>query len=383
MGKRPAADWDPRASSVLCDQRAAYDEMRERCPVAYSDFLGWSLFRHHDVVDVVEDPATYSSVSRHLAIPNGMDPPEHARYCAVLEPYFTPAEMATFEPRCRQIAEQLMRKLDGRQEVEFVNEYAEPFAMQALCAFAGWPIETWEYLRGWTHGNQEAALSRDRAVGVVLAREFAGYVEQAIRSRRERGAAPSQDITAGLMATSVEGQPLSDEAIVSILRNWTAGQGTVAAGLSILMFHLAGHSALQRRLRDDQSLVAAAVDEILRVDGPLVANRRTTTRDVEIGGRQIGAGENLTLMWIAADRDPHAFDEPEAVRLDRDQQGNLLFGAGIHYCVGAPLARLELRVALETLLARTSVIEIGTVAPPVRTVFPSNGMLALPLCLRP
>lgn len=104
MSDRPVSDWDPRDDAVLHDQRRAYDEMRERCPVAHSDFLDWSLFRHADVVNVLADPKTYSSASRHRAIPNGMDPPEHTLYRRALEPYFTPERMAAFEPHCRRIA---------------------------------------------------------------------------------------------------------------------------------------------------------------------------------------------------------------------------------------------------------------------------------------
>jgi cytochrome P450 len=183
------------------------------------------------------------------------------------------------------------------------------------------------------------------------------------------------------MATEVEGAPLTDEDIVSILRNWTAGHGTVAAALGILALHLAEHSDLQQHLRRDPARLPAAIDEILRVDGPLVANRRTTTRPVEIGGRTIGAGEQFTLMWIAANRDGRAFDEPDTVHLDRDPEANLLFGQGIHDCLGAPLARLELRVALEELLACTCRIERAGTEPPSRAIYPSNGLQTVRLRL--
>ncbi len=148
------------------------------------------------------------------------------------------------------------------------------------------------------------------------------------------------------------------------------------------MFHLAGHADTQQRLRREPTLLPAAIDEILRADGPLVANRRTTTRDVVIEGRKIGAGEKLSLNWIAANRDGRAFDDPDAVRFDRDPGDTLVFGAGIHYCLGAPLARLELRVAMEELLARTTTIELGATEPPRREVYPSNGFRAMPVRLR-
>lgn len=385
MSIHPTPDWDPRAPEVQRDQRRAYDEMRERCPVAYSDFLDWTLFRHQDVVGVVADPQTYSSVSHHRAIPNGMDPPEHARYRSVLEPYFQWDQMNTLEPTCRSIAVELLETLrapDRRDHVDYVAAFAQPFAFRSLCAFLGWPQETWQELRGWTHGNQEATFSRNREAAAALAREFAGYVREALEIRRTPGAEARHDLTTSLMRTTVDGKPLSDADIVSILRNWAAGHGTVVAGLGILAFHLATDVDLQLRLRREPTRLPAAIDEILRVDGPLVANRRTTTREVQINGRTIGAGEKLSLNWIAANRDGRAFHDPDAVLFDRPPRDNLLFGAGIHYCLGAPMARLEMRVALEELFRCTNAVDLDLTRRPQREMYPSDGFQVLPVRLR-
>jgi cytochrome P450 len=203
------------------------------------------------------------------------------------------------------------------------------------------------------------------------------YVRDAMDERREQHAQPTDDITARIMATEVNGKRLSDEEIVSVLRNWVAGHGTVAAAIEILVYHLAHDQALQQKLRADRTLVPAAIDEILRSDGPLVANRRTTTREVEIGGRKIDPGATLTLMWIAANRDPAVFDDAEDIRIDRDQDKSLLFGAGIHVCLGAPLARLEMQVAIEELLDGTKMIELAAGLPPERDIYPGNGFRAL------
>lgn len=399
MSDKPIPDWHPQDPSVLHDQRRAYDEMRERCPVAHSDFLDWSIFRHEDIVSVLSDPETYSSASKRRAVPNGMDRPEHTVYRRALEPYFDREQMAAFEPRCRRIAADIVQALLARDEVEFVSEFAEPFSLETLCAFLGWPRATWEQLSGWTHGNQQAALSRDREAGKALALAFVGYVKEALQVRRETGVETfdditgslmmTEDITARLMMTEVAGEPLSDDDIVSVLRNWTAGHGTVAAALGILVLYLAEQQDVQQQLRGEPALLPAAIDEILRADGPLVANRRTTTREVEIGGRTIGAGEKLSLIWIAANRDGRVFDDPDAVRFHHDHKANirdrggdnLVFGAGIHDCLGAPLARLEMRVAMEELLNRTSRIELAGTQPPSRGVYPSNGLEALKIRL--
>jgi cytochrome P450 len=366
-------DWNPRDESIVGDQRRAYDEMRERCPVAHSEFMGWSLFRHADILAVLADPATYSNASRFLAIPNGMDPPVHRRYREALAVFFDRDQMDGLEPRARDVAVNLLVPTLANGEIDVVHAFATPFVLKTLCAWLGWPEQQWECLGGWIHGNQEAAFSRNHAAGAALAGLFSEHVKTNLGAHR---AAHDDvvDVTDALLRTEVDGKRLDDDEIVSILRNWTAGQGTVAAGIGILIMHLAQDVALQERLRRNPSLIPAAIEEILRADDPLVANRRVTTRDVEIQGRTIPGGEPLTLVWIAANRDPRAFDDPSAVDIERRLHDGMVWGQGIHVCLGAPLARLEMRVALEELLSRTTRCELA--GAPRRAVYPSNGLEA-------
>lgn len=363
-------DWDPRDPSVLADQRAAYDDMRERCPVAHSEFMGWSLFRHADVTAVLDDPETYSSASRHLAIPAGIDPPAHGRFREALAPHFGEERMAALEPRTREIAVELLEPMLAAGDAELMESFATPFTLRSLCGMLGWAEEQWECLGGWTHGNQQAAFSRDPAAGRALARLLSEHVRDNLQEHRTAGR--SDDVTDALLATSVDGKRLGDDQIVSVLRNWVAGEGTVAGGISLIALYLAEHPDLQDTLRQDPSLIPAAVEEILRVDDPLVANRRTATREVEIGGRTIPEGSSLSLMWIAANRDPRAFDGPDEVRLDRGTDRGLVWGHGIHVCLGAPLARLQMRVAFEELLSRTTSFSVGGEVR--RSVYPSDGL---------
>ena len=373
--------WNPQDPRVLHDQRTAYDEMRARCPVAHSEVMGWSLFRHADVAAVTGDPVTFSSATRRLAIPNGMDPPEHTDYRGSLEPYFTTDRLAAFEPRSRHIAQDLLVAMVDRDQVEAISEFVDPFAHQALCAFMGWPVEDWNRISGWTHGNLDAAFRSDREAGARLAREFSAYVIEILRARRAEGS--SSDLMSDLVHVSVHDQALSDEQIVGLLRTWTAGHGTVAAALGIVIRYLAEDVELQTRLRSEPELIEAAIWEILRTDGPLVSNARTASQDVEIGGRAIRAGERISLMWIAANRDPAAFTDPEQVIIDRGTDDNLLFGAGIHRCLGESLAILNTRVAVEELLRLIDRFELVSPSAPPRAVYPSNGLRALPLRLRP
>ncbi len=384
MNEKPRPDWDPRDESVQRDQLAAYDLMRERCPVAYSDFLGWSLFRHEDVVRVLHDPQTFSSVvSSRRAVPSGMDPPEHTEYRRVVERYFQPDYLAPFEPQCREIAADLVQALLRRDNVEFMSEFAQPFAVRVQCAFLGWPPHMHEPLHYWTAKNHGATFVQDRAALADVAREFEGYVDELLQSRRLAGAHAGEDITTRLMRDRVCGRPLRDGEIVSILRNWTAGEvGTISAAVGILVHFLAKQPGVQQRLRAEPTLLPAAVEEVLRLHGPLVANRRITTRPVEIGGRAIAAGERISLNWIAANRDGRVFAEPGEFQLERDQTNNLLYGAGIHVCPGAPLARLEMRLALEELLKATTQIAFIPGNPPTQAQYPASGYSLLPVSVR-
>jgi cytochrome P450 len=382
MSKERKPDWDPTSEHVTRDQRADYDEMREGCPVAHSDFMGWSLFRHEDVSRALHDHATFSNaVSRHLSVPNGMDPPEHTEYRRIIEPYFTAERMRAFEPACRQIVVQLVQGALAAVEVELMSELALPFAARVQCAFLGWPARLHDPLVRWARKNASATLAGDREALSEIAREFEGFIDEQLDARsRAGGAEPEGDLTAELMHEQVRGRPLSNEEIASIVRNWTAGEiGTIAASVGIVVNFLAQHAQVQQQLRSQRASIPVAIDEILRLHGPLVANRRVTTRAVTIGGRQIGAGERISLNWIAANRDGQVFDEADHFRLDRDPAKNLLYGAGIHVCPGAPLARMELRVVLEELLGRSSAIQPMPGQLPARAIYPSSGFAVVPV----
>lgn len=384
MSDKPKPDWDPRSPQVQRDQRAAYDEMRRRCPVAYSEFMGWSLFRHEDVLRAILDHDTFSSaVSQHLNVPSGMDRPEHTVYRPIIETYFSPERMKGFEPVCRKIVVECVRDLLAHGEVEFMAEVALPFAVKVQCAFLGWPATLHEKLIQWIGKSQAATLAQDRKATSESAIEFESIIDDLLETRRQAGAGPEADLTAALMHEKVWGRLLSNEELASILRNWTAGEiGTISASVGILVQYLAEHPELQKELRAQPNLIFASNEEILRIHGPLVSNRRITTRPVEIGGRKIGAGERITLMWVSANRDERVFDKPDSFKLDRDQSKNLLWGAGIHVCPGAPLAQLEMRVFIEELLARSTEVSMVAGKTPTLAVYPASGFATLPLGFR-
>ncbi len=372
-------DWDPRSAEVQIDQIRAYDQMREACPVAYSEYLGWSLFRHADILRVLTDHETFSNiVSRHPAVPNGMDPPQHTVYRRMIDPYFTQERVEAFEPECRQIAGDLLKALSNAPSFEVMACLAEPYAVRIQCSFLGWPTSLHEPLLQWVRKNRKATLARDTDAMAAIALEFDGHIRSQLQWREEAGDAAPDDITTSLVRQTVDGKQLGHGEIVSILRNWTVGElGTIAACVGIIVHFLAENPEIQRRLRLDRSGLSPAIEEILRLHGPLISNRRTAVRSVEIGGRRIEAGERMTVIWASANRDAEAFEAADAYRPDRDQMPNLLYGAGIHICPGAALARMQLKVMINELLDTIGPFSLVTGAEPLPAVYPASGFASV------
>ena len=377
--------WDPRSDDVLADQIRAYDTMRRKCPLAQSPYGYVSVFRHADALRVIEDHETFSNaVSRFPSVPNGMDPPEHTPFRKLIEPYFDDAHNDAFAPACREIAESLVKSVAHGRSVEVTSNFAQLFALQAQCAWLGWPLSLHEPLREWTAKNHAATLSRDQAAQAMVAQEFDGYIRELLAQRRELGEGAPEDITTHLLRNDSMGRLLTEEEIVSILRNWTVGElGTIAASVGIIIHFLATRPDVQQALRDDPSRLPAAIDEILRIDAPLIMNRRIATRDVELGGHHLPAGTRLAVLWASANRDEDVFGEPDEFSLERDPADNLLYGAGVHVCPGAPLARLELLLVTRALLEGTGWIQLDDTAAPVKGFYPGSGYASLHAVMSP
>lgn len=377
-----STDWNIRDESVLQDQRSAFDRMREGCPVARDVEGHWTLFRHADVRRVLLDHETFSNrVSRHISVPNGMDLPEHTPYRELIEPYFNEQRVAWFKPLCRAIADELASQLQGQAEVEIMADFALPFALRAQCAFMGWPQDLQEPLRSWMQRSQQATLEQNRPELGSLAAEFEAIIGEQLAQRRQSEAASDADITSELMQEQVNGRLLTDEEISSILRNWTVGEvGTLAAAIGIIAHYLAEDPELQQQLREQPEKLYYANDEIQRMHNPLLENRRRATCPVELGGRQIAQDERVILNWVAANRDPAVFPEPDRFAWDRNPTDNLLYGAGLHVCPGAPMARMELVEVIDSLLQHSSRLQLAPDKQAVLARYPATGHAQLWLC---
>jgi cytochrome P450 len=253
--------------------------------------------------------------------------------------------------------------------------------VRAQADWLGWQSIEGELL-AWMASNHAATRSRDRSQTAAAAAAFDEIVMAQVRRRRQSGSAAPNDPTTELLGIRVNGELLPDADIVSILRNWTAGDlGSMAAAFGVVVHFLATHPAVQEDLRADPGNLAGAIDEILRIDDPFLVNRRLTTSATRIAGFALERGTRIYLNWTSANRDETVFGDPDAYRPEENAPHNLVYGTGIHACPGRPLATLELVVAVQALLGATARVEPAAGAEPVRETYPLGGWRRAPVRL--
>jgi len=373
--------WNPLSDALRADPRRSYDRQRAACPLARSAG-GVTLFRHADVVATAMDPETFSSAaSMHRQVPNSLDPPEHTAWRAVIDPFFTAARMQALERRLEAVARDAVAVLPRGVPVDAVTGFGFPYAVRAQVEWLGWHgLE--KDLLAWMNENRAAVRSADRTRTAAVATAFDALVATQSGRRRTLDKAAPQDPTTELLQAVVDGQRLSDTDVVSILRNWTAGDlGSIAAALGVAVHFLATHPEVQTTLRAHPEELPAAIDEMLRIDDPFLANRRVSTRAARVAGFAIEPGTRLYLNWTSANRDEAVFGDPDAYRPRENAPRNLVYGIGIHACPGRPLATLELVVAVRTLLRSTTRVTFAPDAEPVRETYPLGGWSRLPVRL--
>lgn len=335
---------------------------------------------HAVVVRIAHDPRTFSSaVSRHLQVPNGLDGAAHGEFRAILDPFMDAAAVDALAPALESLAGELVGDL-ARSGKPFgaVADLGARYAVRAQSAWLGWLPEWEEPLLAWVADNRVASRTGHPRATAVIAERFDAIIRELLRRRREH---PRDDVTTRLMAARrADGTPLRDDELVSVLRNVTGGDlGSLALCAGVLAHWLARHPGHQAALAaaSDADL-DAAIDEILRADDPFVSNRRRATRDTEIGGCPVAAGEVVVLDWRAANGDPAVFVDPGGFDPLRHAAGNLVYGTGPHVCPGRLLATRELRVLVRAVLAHGR-LELAGV--PVREEAPAAGFREVPVLL--
>jgi len=291
-----------------------------------------------------------SGIAAHLL---NLDPPDHTRLRRLVAKAFTPRRVADFEPRVVEIADQLLDAF-GPEPVDLVRAYAFPLPVIVICEMLGVPPEDQPIFHEWANGMIDRSGPRG-GVGRSVKR-VRGYLKDLIHKKRlalpEDPAA--DDLLSALIRASDQGEHLTEDeaaamAFILLLAGFETTSGLIGNGTLALL----RHPEQLAKLRADPGLLESAVEELLRYDGPVeFGTWRFTTEPITVGGVDIAAGEPVLVVLAAADRDPARFADPEALELGRNEGGNLALGHGIHFCLGAPLARLEGRVAFARLFGR-------------------------------
>jgi cytochrome P450 len=374
--------WDPLV--VLEDPYPIFRRLRDEAPLYHDAERDiWAFTRFDDVQSAARDWATYSSGARggndlddgaDLFQPAGdlagVDPPNHERIRAVLQPAFKPGEVrARFEPVVREAVIRLIDRFADRGSADVARELARPLPAEMVCTWLGFPNEDVPYLidlfgRMLTRVRGQRALPPDALAARDTMHE---YIRRAAAERRTT---PRDDLLSLLVASQRE-QLLSDDELLGIcVLLFMAGITTTQGLISNSLYHLDRFPDQQGLLRRESGRMAPAIEELLRFEAPLQALARTTTRDVEAYDRVIPTGARVALVWGSANRDERRWNEPDRLDITREPARHVAFGEGIHHCIGAPLARLEAGVAFEELFSR--IPEFAVVGPTVRGSTPSD-----------
>ena len=360
------ADWTENFNlydpGYLADPYAVWAAMRTECPVARTDRHGGGYLpsRHADITAAALDPGTFSSragevtgpvpdAGRELKLPPvTSDPPQHADDRRLLVPLFTRQAVARYEELTRATAARLIDQFEHRGEVDAANEYARDIPVVVTTRMLGLPAEDHERFHEWTVQmlKEGAADFRARAEAVHAIHD---YFARLVRSRAVE---PDSGVFSFLLDRQAEDPSLTDDRIVGLsFLMLIAGIDTTWSALGAMLWHLATHPTDRRVLAADRTALPAAVDELLRLYAPVTIGR-VVTAQATLGGRELRLGERVILPWAAANRDPEVFDHPDRFDLARDGRRHLAFGVGIHRCLGAHLALLEIRVAMDEWLRR-------------------------------
>jgi cytochrome P450 len=367
--RAPAAlevDWEPTGERFDDGLRGSrwvteVNRLRDECPVAYSAEFGgfYSLTRYADVCRAALEHQTFESGQQFVRIPSlftipgSLNPPQHTVFRRMLNQYFSSARMQAFAPQITDCANELLDPLLARGYGDLVGEFCQPLAARGLAVLMNLGEQAYRDMLD-NFDRFDALGWEPQAVNELLVKVLRDHIARLVAARREQPMDPEVDLLSGAMTMEVDGAPLDDEQVIAIgVGMIGAGHSTTADALSSTVFRLATDPYLQSQLRAAPELVESAVEEFVRLDAPVTERSRRAVSDVEVAGRTIPAGSLVTLNLGAANLDPEQFEHPEACIVDRSPNRHIGFGHGVHKCVGAPLARMEMKIAIRQLLACT------------------------------
>jgi cytochrome P450 len=364
-------EYDPYSYEVHEDPYPTYRRLRDEAPLYHNERVGfWALSRHSDVVAALKDTRRFSNCQGVALETMGgydasatmsflaMDPPKHTRMRALVSHAFTPRRVAAFEPRIRQIATEHIDAVIDRRSCDFIGDFAGKLPMDVVSEMFGVPPEDRALLRSWSEGivHREEGQAGVPASAVEAAVNLLRYLADMTRHAKN---AERDDLTGALLQASLDGDRLSDREVVGILFLMViAGNETTTNLLGSALYWLWKHTDQRARVRSDPGLIAGWVEETLRFDGSTQGLARTAVEDIGLHGGTMPAGSRVLLLLGSANRDERVWTDPDRFDVSRDTTLAVSFGHGIHYCLGAPLARLEANVALQEVQARLPDFEI-------------------------
>jgi cytochrome P450 len=359
-------EYDPYAYEMHEDPYPTYAALRAEAPAYWNDRLQfWALSRHADVLAGFRDTVRFSnrngvSLDRASSHPRAhammsflaMDPPRHTRMRALVSRGFTPRRIAELEPRIRALANRHIDAFIEHGACDFIADFAGKFPMDVISEMLGVPEADRDQLRRWadTVVHREEGMTDVPPAGMEAAMHMLGYFNQLVADHR---AHERDDLTTALLAAEIDGDRLDDVEILGFLFLMIiAGNETTTKLLGNAVYWLARNPDQRRLVQEDPDMIPRWVEETLRYDGSTQALARTVTSDVELHGERMRDGDRVVLLVGSANRDERVFPNADRYDLMRDTSAMLSFGHGTHFCLGAALARLEGRIALEEVQRR-------------------------------
>ncbi len=379
----------------------AFRRLRNEAPVFFNAEPGgrgfWAITKHADVVMISKDPKTFSSARGGTNLPDyppeelsiiqmlmvNMDPPKHNKFRNLVSKGFTPRMIAQLEPLIRKAAARTVDAIAKQGECDFVRSIAGELPLIIIADLLGIPQEDRGKVFDWSNrliGFDDPEFQTSMEDGKLAAGELWMYANSLATQRREK---PELDLTSVLVHASVDGEKLTEmEFDAFFLMLAVAGNETTRNAISGGTLALMQHPEQRKRLIHDPSLIPSAVEEILRWVTPVIHFRRTATRDVELRGQTIKENDKLAIFYSSANRDEDVFPNPYTFDVSRTPNEHLAFGVGQHFCLGASLARLELRIIFEELLSRLPDLSLAGDVNRLRSNF-INGIKEMPVRYTP